>query len=87
MNKAEKIVHYATAPRATAGTITQIQGGRLVSSWGGKLRGMIVSDADGNYKHPTREAAIECARNFRERRRAEAAKLPHNFRNRLEEAR
>jgi hypothetical protein len=75
MKTAEKAAHYATAPRVTAARITQIQDGRFVSSWVGKLRGMVVSDINDNYKHPTREAALECARNFRERCRAE---LPHN---------
>ena len=74
MDKAEKVKHYATAKRITAGKITQIEDGVFVSSWVGKLRGMIVSAPDGTYKHSTKEDAIACASDFRERCRAEAAR-------------
>ena len=74
MDKAGKIKHYATAKRATARTITQIENGNFVTSWVGKLRGMIISAEDGTYKHQTKEAALACATEFRERCLAEATK-------------
>ena len=83
MDKADRVAHYAAAKRATAGKITQIEDGKFVSSWVGKLRGMIVSAADGTYKHATKDDALECARGFRDRCRAEIEKrgLPHNARH------
>lgn len=73
MDQNEKLISYATAPKAYAGTITQIENGDFVTHWVGKLRGKIVSAADGCYKFASRDAAVECARNFRERCRQDAA--------------
>lgn len=67
VNKNEKLKHYARARKPTAVKITQIEGGMFVTSWVGKLRGMIVSAADGTYKHATKEAALACAEDFRQR--------------------
>ena len=67
VNKIEKLKHYARARKPTAETITQIEGGMFVTSWVGKLRGMIVSEADGTYRHATKEAALACAEDFRQR--------------------
>ena len=41
-NYNERLLHYATAKRATAGKITQIENGKLVTHWAGKLRGTFV---------------------------------------------
>jgi len=65
MNKEEKIKHYATAPRATAVTISRIVDGNLKSYWVGKLRGVIVSFAGNEYKFNTKKEALNCAREFR----------------------
>ena len=74
MSKEEKIRFYATAPRATVGTISQIVDRDFRTYFVGKLRGRIVSGADGEYRHSTKEAALECARWFRRMAREEAAK-------------
>ena len=71
MDKSDKIKHYARARKPTAGTITQFDDGKFVTSWVGKLRGMIVSAADGTYKHATKDAALACAEDFRTRCRNE----------------
>lgn len=65
MTKKEKIKLYASAPRAYAGTISQIVDGDFVTYWVGKLRGRIVSLAGGEYKFGTKNEAIDCARRFR----------------------
>jgi len=66
VTKEEKIKHYATAKRATAGTISQLIDGNFKTYWVGKLRGMVVSYAGKNYKFDTKEKALECARSFRQ---------------------
>ena len=65
MTNEEKTVFYATAPRAYAGTISQIIDGNFVTYWVGKLRGKIVSLPGGQYKFDTKQEAIECAKSFR----------------------
>lgn len=74
MGKNEKLKYYARARKPVAGTITQIEDGNFVTSWVGKLRGMIVSAADGTYKHLTKDAAVACAEDFRQRCRDELHK-------------
>lgn len=61
----EKVLYFAGAKRATVGTISQIVDRNIVSFFVGKLRGMIVSTSDGQYKFTTKEEAISCAREFR----------------------
>lgn len=75
MTKEQKIQHYATAKRATAGKITQIVNRKFKSFWVGKLRGTIVSHSDGNYRFNDRQAALECARGVRGRCRTFAKQL------------
>ena len=72
MTKEKKLKFYATAPRAYAGTISQIVDGNLVTYWVGKLRGRIVSTTGNNYKFVTKNEALDCARRFRELCRDEA---------------
>ncbi|WP_375123556.1 hypothetical protein [Pseudomonas sp. LW8] len=38
----QKLVDYATAPKASAGTICQIENGDFVKHWCGKLRGKFI---------------------------------------------
>ncbi len=75
MTKEEKLQFYATAPRAYAGTISQIVDGDFRTYWVGKLRGKIVSTVGNEYKFDTKEEAINCARNFRNICRREAKEL------------
>ncbi|WP_207864967.1 hypothetical protein [Pseudomonas sp. 58(2021)] len=67
----QKLVHYATAPKATAGPIRQIENRKIVIYWCGKLRGEFVKSG-ANWKASTKQEAIESARQFREQCRAEA---------------
>ena len=75
MTKREKIKFYATAPRAYAATISQIEDGDFVQYWVGKLRGRIVSYKGQQYKFKTKDEAIECARRFRQSCRDDAERL------------
>lgn len=68
---AEKLTAYATAPKVTAGVIGQIEDGKFVNYWCGKLRSQFVQTGD-TWKSPTKELAIESARQFRDECRAEA---------------
>lgn len=38
----QKLVDYATAPKASAGIICQIENGDFVKHWCGKLRGKFI---------------------------------------------
>lgn len=61
----QKVLYYATAPRATIGQISQIVNGDIVDFFVGKLRGIIVSTPDSRYKFGTPEEAKVCAITFR----------------------
>lgn len=78
MTYQQKLVHYATAPRATAAIIHQLEehDGKktIAASWVGKLRGMIVT-TDAGYKFGSKSEALDNARAFRESARKEAAAL------------
>lgn len=67
MSYEEKLIYYATAPRATAGKITQIVKGELVDFYLGRLRGNFVRMGDGELsKFKTKEEALKLARKFRQ---------------------
>ena len=61
----EKLIHYATAPRATAGEITSMVNGRFVTKWAGRLRGTFVS-MSGEWKFTNKEDALALARRYRQ---------------------
>ncbi len=61
----EKLIHYATAPRATAGKITQIVDGEFVTYWAGRLRGVFVKLGD-EFKFDNKKDAISLARRYRQ---------------------
>ena len=67
----QKLVDYATAPKATAGIISQIENGNFVNHWCGKLRGKFVQ-VGPTWKASTRQQALESARLFRAQCRDEA---------------
>jgi len=67
----QKLVFYATAKKATAGIISQIENGDFVNYWCGKLRGKFVQ-VGTDWKAATKQQAIESARLFREQCRTEA---------------
>lgn len=60
-----KLLHYATAPRATAGRLSQYIDGNFVDYWAGKLRGKFVS-LEGQWKFKTKAEALELARKYRQ---------------------
>lgn len=61
----EKLVYYATAPRATAGKLTQYVDGDFVTYWAGRLRGVFVKIGD-EFKFDNKEDALEFARRYRQ---------------------
>ena len=67
----QKLIHYATAPKASAGPIRQIENRKIVTYWCGKLRGEFIK-IGANWKSTTRREAIESARLFREQCQKEA---------------
>ena len=67
----QKLVDYATAPKATAGIISQIEDGNFVNYWCGKLRGKFVQ-VGPTWKASTKQQALKSARLFREKCRHEA---------------
>ncbi|WP_019584423.1 hypothetical protein [Thioalkalivibrio sp. ALE16] len=67
-----KLMHYATAPRAYAGTISVIEDGDFRRYWVPKLRGKIVCLDRNRFKFDRKESALEEARAFRENARLEA---------------
>jgi len=76
MTHDEKLVFYATAPRAYADKINQVIDGDFVTSFVGKLRGKIVTHpTNGMYKFPTADEAKDCARAFRDFCRQKAKDL------------
>ena len=66
-----RLLHYATAQRATAGKISQLDGNKFVTYWAGRLHGVYVCTALG-FKFTTKEAALSNARRFRQECRDEA---------------
>lgn len=70
----EKLIHYATAPRATAGTITQLVDGDFVTQWAGRLRGVFVKMGD-EFRFDKKADALALARRYRQSCRDEAVKL------------
>ncbi len=62
MTYEEKLIHYATAPRATTGKITDKN---FVTKWAGKLRGKFVS-MPGEFKFTNKNNALELARKYRQ---------------------
>lgn len=66
MTQQERAECWATAKRATAGTITQREQGNFRTYWVGRLRGMNITRPDGVWKFDTKEEALEAARQFRE---------------------
>lgn len=62
----EKLLWYATAPRAAVKALCTIEKGNLVEGFGGTLRGHIVSLKGEHYRKPTRAEAIDLARRFRQ---------------------
>lgn len=70
----EKLLHYATAKRATAGQITNIVDGDFVTMWAGKLNGVFVK-LDDEFKKDTKEEALDVARRYRKHCIDEAVKL------------
>ena len=67
----QTLVDYATAPKATAGIISQIENGNFVDYWCGKLRGKFVQ-VGPTWKATTKAQALATARLFREQCMAEA---------------
>lgn len=55
---------YFAAGRATVGTISQVEGDKLVRSYVGKVRGVIVSNGQDMYMFKTPDEARACARWF-----------------------
>lgn len=66
MTQHERAEYWATAKRATAGTIGQLEHKNFRTYWVGKLRGMIVTRPDGTWKFDTKPEAIDAARQFRD---------------------
>ena len=67
----QKLIHYATAPKASAGIISQIENGDFVNYWCGKLRGKFVQ-VGPTWKAANKQQALDSARLFREQCRTEA---------------
>lgn len=61
----EKVLFFANAKRATVGQIGQIIDGDIVNFHVGKLRGMIVTRSDGQFKFDNKAEALACAKDFR----------------------
>lgn len=62
----EKLLWYATAPRATSGALHSIEGNEIRKRYGGKLRGKFVSLSGEEFRKSTREDAVDLARRFRQ---------------------
>ncbi len=65
MTVEEKLVFYATAKRATALKISQIEAGEFVEHWVGRLNGRFVG-YKSRYKFTDKDAALQCARDIRQ---------------------
>ncbi len=61
----ERLIHYATAPRATAGQITKFIDGDFVITWAGRLRGVFVKIGD-DFTFDTKDDALALARRYRQ---------------------
>lgn len=61
----EKLIHYATAKRVTAGKITQLSEGEFVTFWAGRVRGKFVKNGD-HFKFNDKESALNFARKWRD---------------------
>ena len=80
MTYEEKLVFYATAKRATVGTIHQLVDRDFKRYFVGKLRGKIVSRiGDGQFKFDNPADAIDCAKGFRDNSRQLARTLNLSF--------
>jgi|GEM_PF-2123462 len=66
MTQHERITYWATAKRAYAGTISQLENKDFRKYWVGKLRGTIVTRTDGVWKFDTKAEAIDAAKQFRD---------------------
>jgi hypothetical protein len=77
----ELLKRFAGA-KPTTGRIVQVIDGKSITSHVGKLRGAIVSDMNGNYKHATIEAALACAKNFRDRCKSHLSEISRQRRSR-----
>tara|TARA_R110001592_G_scaffold221139_2_gene475799 strand:+ start:9624 stop:9890 length:267 start_codon:yes stop_codon:yes gene_type:complete len=62
----EKLLWYATAPRAAVKPLCTIEKRNLVEGFGGTLRGNLVSLKGEHYRKPTRDEALDLARRFRQ---------------------
>lgn len=62
----EKLLWYATAPRASVKPLCTVINRNLVEGYGGTLRGHIVSLKGEHYNKPTRDQALDLARRFRQ---------------------
>jgi hypothetical protein len=62
----EKLLWYATAPRAATKPLCTVENKVLVEGFGGTLRGHIVSLKGEHYRKPTRAEALNLARRFRQ---------------------
>lgn len=67
----QKLVDCSTAPKVSAGIISQIENGNFVTYWCGKLRGKFVQ-VGPTWKASTNQQAKESARKFRAECLAEA---------------
>ena len=72
MTRQEKLIWYATAPRASAAQFFNAVDGDLVVRWVPKLRGRIVCLDSKNFKFLSRAEAVNEARAFREACRRDA---------------
>ena len=61
----KRLLHYATAKRATAGQITNIVDGEFTTKWAGKLHGKFVKLGD-EFKKDTKSQALDVARRYRQ---------------------
>lgn len=64
-NYDERLLHFATAPRLSAGNIQQLTEGRLVLYWIGRLRGKFIK-TDSGFKFDNKADAIANAKKFRQ---------------------
>jgi hypothetical protein len=65
MSYEQKLMHYATAPRATAMQVTQYIDGNFVTSWAGRLRGVYVQ-MEGEWLFKTKPEALALAKRYRQ---------------------
>ena len=74
MANTEKLKFYASAKRATAIQIHKVEEGDFVPYWIGRLNGKNVT-MNSDWKHKTREQAVDDGRRFRESCRSELESL------------